>query len=55
MKAKGRIIPITIEIPYFFQSNQWGPFEVSEKILPIEDVNRLLSKSIGFIQDLFKK
>jgi len=55
MKAKGRIIPITIEIPYFFQSNQWGPFEVSEKILPIEDVNRLLSKSIGFIQDLFKE
>ncbi|MDI9594622.1 MAG: sugar phosphate isomerase/epimerase [Atribacterota bacterium] len=55
IKEKGRIIPITIEIPYFFYSSQWGPFEVSKKILPIEDVNRLIKNSLSFIRDLFKE
>ncbi|NLJ38606.1 MAG: sugar phosphate isomerase/epimerase [Candidatus Atribacteria bacterium] len=54
IKTKGRIIPVTIEIPYFFQSNQWGPFEVSKKIFPIDEINRLLIHSICFIQDLLK-
>lgn len=54
IKAQSRIIPITIEIPYFFQSNQWSPFEVSKKIFPIEDINHLISNSIRFIQGLLK-
>jgi len=54
LKSSGRIIPITIEIPYFFESANWGPLSVKRDIIPLQEINELMMSSLDYIQGILK-
>jgi len=55
LRETGKVLPITIEIPYFFQSKNWAPFDTLEKIKPLEEIEEMVRKSMIFIQDALKE
>ncbi|MGB4412990.1 MAG: sugar phosphate isomerase/epimerase family protein [Atribacterales bacterium] len=55
LKETEKVLPITIEIPYFFQSKNWAPFDTLEEIKPLEEIEEMVKESIAFIQSALEE
>jgi len=55
LKKTDKILPITIEIPYFFQSKNWAPFDTLEEIMPLEEIEEIARESMAFVKECLEK
>ena len=54
LKKHGRTFPITIEIPYYFESVNWSPFKMTDEKRDLGEINEMVKKSMEFIESILK-
>jgi len=54
LKSCGRTFPVTLEIPYFFRSTNWGPFETLEDTKPLPEIEGIVQVSLSFVETLWE-
>jgi sugar phosphate isomerase/epimerase len=50
LTQRNETLPITIEITYFCESKNWGPFEIKDYTKPLEEVEVMIKEAVGFLE-----